>query len=314
VAAAGGAAFVGVSALATGQEPFDRAALDESLKGRLFFYARSRHDGENSGLYTYDLLSRKFEHVLKGVNPDFFCRASPDGKSFAVSESSVASEAVTIIRPDGRTKVSENRTRLFWAPDGRKVIMSEWTEVPFVTKTWQMNPDGTDRVLLSVPKDELVVDWSPDGLWLLIVRREANRDERLGSGPNKPMFLRRADGSEPRLLLAKNPGSSGLGRFSPDSKTVAYVRINHQNREYSVRVIDVTTSRERLVVDGDGKDDPDGNLCWSPDGKYLAVRMMDRTQEESPEPQGHLEILDLQGRRIRWIGVPQKVPVPCNWL
>jgi Tol biopolymer transport system component len=297
-----------------GEEPVDRAAADDSLKGRLIYYARPAHDGENAGLYSYDFETRKFEQVLKDVNPDSFCRASPDGKSFALAEASAAGEIASIIRPDGRTEVSKDNARLFWAPDGRRVIVSEWTEDPLASKTWRMNPDGTGRVQLAVPTDELVVDWSPDGRRLLIVRRKDDPTGQLGPGPNKPMFLRHADGTGPSLLLEKNPGGSGLGRFSPDSRSVAYVRINHWKREYGVRVIDVATCRERRILDGDGHDDPDGNLCWSPDGKYLAVRMMDWKKRDVPGPAGHLEIVDLQGRRIRWLGIPQRVPVPCNWL
>jgi Tol biopolymer transport system component len=176
-----------------------------------------------------------------------------------------------------------------------------------------MNPDGTGRVALAVPKEELVQDWSPDGRWLLVVRRNYDLHGRVGSGPNKPLYIRRADGTEPRLLLEKNPGGSGLGRFSPDSQSVAYVRINHAKSEYSVRLINVATARERVIRDGDGQDDPDGNLCWSPDGKYLAVRMMDWKKRDLPAPDGHIDILDLQGRRVRWLGIPQGYPVPCDW-
>lgn len=310
VRAAAGGAFLAASDRVSGQGPAGRAAVDESLKGRLIFYARPTHDGENAGLYAYDFEARTFTRILQGVHPDFFCRASPDGKSFAVSERQAGGEIASIIRADGRTEVSTGPTRLFWAPDARQVIVSTWTEPPVVSKTWRMNPDGTGRVPLPVPEDELVTDWSPDGRWLLVVRRKADP----AGGPNKPLFLRHADGTGPRPLLEKNPIGSGLGRFSPDSRSVAYVRINHESLEYSVRVIDVATGRERRVLDGDDRDYPDGNLCWSPDGQYLAVRMMDRSRNDLPRAVGQIEILDLRGRRIRRLGIPQKVPVPCNWL
>src|SRR5262245_576936 len=165
-----------------GQERFDQTAADESLKGRLIFYARAMYDDENAGLYAYDFEMRTFEQRLKNVNPDFFCRASPDGKSFAVSEFSRDNEPASIVRPDGRTNVGRGRVRLFWAPDGRRLIVSESTEPPVASKTWRMAADGTGRIPLGVPGDELVTDWSPDGRWLLIVRRRDDPPARPGSG------------------------------------------------------------------------------------------------------------------------------------
>ena len=251
--------FVGVQQRACAQEHFDLAAVDESLTGHLLFYARQSHDGDNAGLYEYDFKTRLFKHIQIGVYPEGFCRASPDGKSFAVAQSSDGLISAWLYGSVGRTQVSDLRARLFWSADGRQVIFSEWTENPLSTKTWQMHADGTGRVQLPVPKDELVVDWSPDGRSLLIVRRNADAAEQLDGGPDKPIFIRGVDGSGPRLLLEKNPAGSGLARFSPDSKSVAYVRINHRLWEYGVRIIDVATRRERQVMNGNGQDDPVGS-------------------------------------------------------
>lgn len=314
VVVAGHASLLAVTQRVAAQEAFQRAAVDRSLKGRLIYYTRSAPNEELSpGLYAYDFENRTFAPIVKDVQPDAFCRASPDGKSFAMNEGTVGEEEASIVRPEGRTRVCDGRARLFWSPDGRQVIVSEWKDDPVIATTWRMNADGTGRVPVPVPKNELVTDWSPDGQWLLLVKRRDDPTGQLGHGPNKPMFLRRVDGSEPRLLIENNPGGSGLGRFSPDSRSIAYTRVNHKRGDYSLRVVDVATGQERTLLDDDGQEHPNGNLCWSPDGKFLAVRMMHPVQADAPAGLGHIEIVDLQGRRIRALGIPQRISVPCNW-
>ena len=226
VAAAAGAGFLSVSFRALSQGPKKLAPVDESLRGQLIFYSNSTSNPEHIGVFGYDLESRKWRVILDDVHPEGVCRASPDQKSFAVSEWISDQPRVSIIGPDGRTKVSGLRSRISWAPGGREVVLSEWRiKGRLRSKTWRMNMDGSGRVQLPIPDNELVLDWSPDGLWLLVCNRVYNET-------NKDTIIRRcADGTGPRPLIdAKIASKVDAGRFSPDGRRVAYTRIRVEPR------------------------------------------------------------------------------------
>jgi Tol biopolymer transport system component len=309
----GALVFEGSNCLAA-QDAFDRGAVDESLRGRLIFGARPKSDPENTGLFAYDFETRKWRRVFDGAQPESFCRASPDGKSFAVMEGPFSQTTVSILGPGGRTKIGETRGHVFWAPDSRQVVLSEWDVIrgketaTIKSKTWRMNVDGTGRVQLPVPDSEVVFDWSPDGRWFLTGRTNATNVTK------RTLLIRRADGTDPRPLIDEKDGSNVWpGRFSPDSQRIAYARIDQQHNESSLWVIEVATRLERRILEGNAEGHAEDSPCWSPDGKYFALLMTDRTKRTLGR-EIRIEILDLQGNRIRQLGIPHKYPLPCNWL
>ena len=306
VTAAGGTACFGTRHQAFSQDLADRAAINDSLRGRLYFWVSKRWDPDNAGVFAYDLVTRKWQSVVDGAEPEWFCRASPDGKSFAVSHGVPPGPLrVLMIGTNGRRKVSDLRSRVYWAPNGRQVVQCEWEpgRRRWASKTWRMNPDGTGRVDLPVPANELLIDWSADGRWFLLGRQ--------GELTNRSYLIRRADGTDPRPLLDDVDLRFVLGRFSPDGRRVAYTRDDQQMRKSSLWVIDVETRADRRILDGDADGYPEDTPCWSPDGKFLAVVMSDRNRD--PASDRRIEIVDLNGRRIRELGLPHKLPVPCDW-
>jgi Tol biopolymer transport system component len=317
MAMVGGAAFFGASNRTSGQEPFDRAAIDESLKGTLFFRANARQDPDNAGLFGYDLATRKWTRILDGVKPELYCRASPDGKSFALNEGWPRGTGTLIVRPEGQTKVSELPSRAFWASASRQVILSEWDQkkpdattprTPPLSKTWRMNADGTGRIQLPIPENEMVYDWSPDGRWFLLRSQDFER--------NKYSYLiRRGDGTSPKPLGDEKSAigaNAWPGRFSPDSRWIAFTRFGQKLVPNSLWVIEVSTGQERQILEGDIQGYPEESPCWSTDGKSLAV-LMAGGLKGSPGREIRLDIVDLQGHRIRQLGIPHKYPVPCDW-
>jgi dipeptidyl aminopeptidase/acylaminoacyl peptidase len=305
VAISGGMLF-GASSSASGQEPFDRVAADESLKGRLFFWADASMDPENPGVFAYDFETRKWPRVLGDKTPEALWRVSPDGKSFAVIDGDQPRRQFSIIMPDVTTKLSELQAHVFWSQDGRQLVLSEWTNGrPPKSTTWRMNRDGTGRVKLSVPDDELLWDWSPDGRWFLLSR--VSSDGKYG------YVLRRADGTDPRPLVDDSSRSGSPGRFSPDGSQVAYTWLDRKANSRSVRVVDVASRQERRVFDGDADGRPVNIPCWSPDGKHLAVLMSNGLPANTNKQAWWIDIVDLQGHRIRRLGIPHKYPNPCDW-
>jgi len=86
------------------------------------------------------------------------------------------------------------------------------------------------------------------------------------------------DGSE-RKEIGRGAGRRSIGgessaRFSPDGKQIAYVGTNN-----TVWITDLEGAHPAQVMAGD----PEGrhvptDVCWSPDGKWLAIRTMNTTK------------------------------------
>jgi Tol biopolymer transport system component len=81
-----------------------------------------------------------------------------------------------------------------WTPDGRRLLVSK--EGSLVT----VDPDGThERVFLANPPEggRLVVDWSPDGRWIVMSPSDVSR--HIG-GHFDAMYLAKADGGDVYFL------------------------------------------------------------------------------------------------------------------
>ena len=81
---------------------------------------------------------------------------------------------------------------------------------------------------------------------------------------------RSPDGTEQRRLT-QGPGLNCYARFSPDGKQVAFT---HQRGKTSIRTIAVADGKETTVAEQDGANSVEA-VCWSPDGKYLAISRFD---------------------------------------
>ena len=112
-------------------------------------------------------------------------------------------------------------------------------------------PDGTDERIVSHSADDVSrtrPDWSPDGNRIAFFLT--------GSDGHGLAWVNR-DGSQMEML----DGSGGPGTFSPDGRSIAYVRAG------DVHVMDLS-SRAVIAVTSEGRastSPPD----WSPDGKQI---------------------------------------------
>ena len=122
-------------------------------------------------------------------------------------------------------------------------------------------------------------------------RRTAPYELRLQT--NAVLYAIRLDGSENRRVNSEEEGGWS-GRISPDGKTIAYV-------SGAVNVIDYDGRGRREIVRGDATSCV-GELCWSPDSKYLAV-LFDTGKQEwrgmAWTSGGRIDIYDLSGQRLR---------------
>jgi hypothetical protein len=203
---------------------------------------------------------------------------------------------------------------LTWGPDGKQVIVTT-CDYKVVNRTsvlrmqaWLANADGLGKTLLPVPDTHQVIDWSSDGKLLLTL--VPPRTQRYEEVPGFPcvLYVMRTDGTDIRRVTPEGQEATG-GRFSPDASSIAYVSVCRKAPETGprlpvlprrVNIVNFERGDHRVVVPENTAGCP-VEVCWSPDGRFLAV-MVDKWVEE---PRGmsftggsSIDIYDLTGARI----------------
>jgi eukaryotic-like serine/threonine-protein kinase len=124
---------------------------------------------------------------------------------------------------------------------------------------WRSKLDGSERLQLTYAP-EIVVGprWSPDGKHISFTGFEV--------GKPWTVYIVSSDGGTPEPVLAEDRSQLG-GAWSPDSKSVVLGYIEAREKQFNLRLVDLTTKK---VSDIPGSE----NLwvpCWSPDGRYLTA-------------------------------------------
>ncbi|TSD66142.1 S9 family peptidase [Inquilinus sp. KBS0705] len=135
---------------------------------------------------------------------------------------------------------------------------------------------GTKKIdtLTSGNYDDSAPDWAPDGETIAFV---SNRDGDPDKSENTDIFSveTRQGGALKQLTTWK--GQDGKPQYSPDGKTIAYLRQNSEG--YTMYALS-----ELCIMDADGKntknltqqlDRPADNPAWSKDGKTIAFLIED---------------------------------------
>lgn len=223
-------------------------------------------------------------------------RVSPDGKKM------ICPPAQSIRNPDLSTWIvplTDDGTPVrvdvpaiagfklgMWSSDGRQVLVS----VPAKERdyanfeAWRFAADGRDKTKLPIASSEFVIDWSPDGQWLLTQSARAPwNDSALTSLFKRPCYVMRPDGSDERLLVPA-PGADGLPRdvratrghrFAPDGRSIVYLEVIEMHvvgpsLGSRLCTIGIDGKGRRVVREGSTRARP-VSAVWSPDGNWLAV-------------------------------------------
>jgi len=142
------------------------------------------------------------------------------------------------------------------SPDGKKIGFVARGEVFATSAT-----EGGDAVRVTrTPAFESQLAWAPDS------RRLAYASNRDGAWHIYAYDF----GTSKESQLTRGPKSDIQARWSPDGNQIAFVRDAKE-----VHVLDVASGRDRIVAHGIFSRPPfsgggEGNLAWSPDGKYIA--------------------------------------------
>jgi dipeptidyl aminopeptidase/acylaminoacyl peptidase len=230
--------------------------------------------------------------VDKATNP----RAAANGESI-----SFATKDSVFAQRDGMTRAFQDiqeATLAVFSPGGSEIIYSvHRTGTGRTFDTWRCPVESGQPTRTAIPISDSVIDWSPDGNWLLTLR-------------GAQLCKMHPDGTG-QQTLGNRSGVYSFSRFSPDGKRIVYF---HQSTDHN------TAKNSLWIMDSDGHNslnvlpyraDSHPFACWSPDGKRLAVVDCDPTRPIEDQ-RYRLEVMDADGRnqrvlplgRVLWLSPP----------
>lgn len=255
-----------------------RAGEPARLSGTLYasIFKRSTEQEKPRQVIAIDLASGKFREIgCEGIAP----RVEPDAQLVAswkigpriAPGSDERNDEVWIHDLSGKNDpfiVANGSGVGGWLNGGKQLIVvqshhptaesnNKWTYTNHL-----VHADGSANETFDMPKTDRIVDCTPDGQWMLVFR---------GRG----LWLKEA-GEANMKQIAGQTNSTYKGRFSPDGNRVAYVLSSTLGDRVMVANRDGTGAKE--IFKGEGLAEPE-DVCWSPDGKTIALSMFDWTLE-----------------------------------
>lgn len=257
---------------------------DDHPPGKIFVWALLEYKtdvasaNEYRGVIAIDPNTGEWEKV--GVLGQWY-RLSPDGRRMAFSElrqpggvnGPIFDLFVADVSNPHPTRLVEEAAHLAnWSPDGKRLLYGivskdKDPDAGWRGTSWTIDLATKEKRKLPVPETDEVDDWSPRGDWLVTV---SDRHPPFGSGYQ--LYVMHSDGTGERRLT-QGAGLNVYPRFSPDGNRIVY---DHQRRgEDSLWIVDVDGSNARRIMVSQNRRDAQSGACWSPDGRWLAVRMLD---------------------------------------
>jgi RNA polymerase sigma factor (sigma-70 family) len=247
--------------------------------------------GVDQGLVAIDPRTGEESRIL--IQCNHRARISPDGRLVAyewqgaiwIKELDKADDPRKLLDLDG----AAFGTPPVWSPDGSKLIISlgreagaAGQEFNWRFKTVRINVDGTGREELKIPDQDNVQDWAP-GDWLVT---ESGREAKIGW----QIYVMKPDGSEQRQVT--EGGNPWPTRSSPDGKRVLYADGTSEERR-GIWVVGIDGKDRHKVLSISGADL--WSACWSPDGKRIAVIIVDKPKGGEP-PKSRLVLQEVDGK------------------
>jgi Tol biopolymer transport system component len=153
-----------------------------------------------------------------------------------------------------------------WSPDGKSIIHQYTILNDTVGKNglWKISPDGTGSKQVFCGLAEHA-KWSPDGRYIIF---DADTGQSIKMIP--------AEGGDPTILIPDtiHIKNGGLPCWSPDASQIAFA-----DSGYSLCIYNIKTGITTRVFREEGMLLLPG--CWSEDGKYILIALMDRQSRKS---------------------------------
>jgi hypothetical protein len=148
-----------------------------------------------------------------------------------------------------------------WSPDGTQIVWSSQREGVADLYQRASNLADDETALLKSPEPKFPQDWSSDGRFLIYSVNRGDRD-----GRNLDLWLLPLQGEQKATQFLGTSFTESQGRFSPDSRYVAYVSNESGKSEVYVRSFssDGKAGGQQMISQGGGS-----QPLWRPDGKEL---------------------------------------------
>ena len=193
---------------------------------------------------------------------------SPDGKRVAFGLADTAQNNTDIWVHD----LAQGTTNRFtfnpavddmpvWSPDGSRIVWSSQREGGADLYQRASNLADDETALLKSPEPKFPQDWSSDGRFLIY---SVNRGDR--GGTNLDLWLLPMQGEPKTTPFVGTQFTESQGRFSPDSRYIAYVSNESGKNEVYVRSFssDGKAGGQQMISQGGGS-----QPLWRRDGKEL---------------------------------------------
>ena len=212
--------------------------------------------------------------LLGEPGPWAFSRISPDGRRVAATNAG-NNQGVWLMEID-RGGVASRLTSSpglapVWSPEGRTILFSGTS---FISRINVDGAGGEERVTLP-PNRKVVHDWSRDGRFILYNEAAQDTGRDLWVLPVTPEG-RPSPGAKPWPFV-RDRFDQTAGRFSPDTRWVAYQA--DDSGQFEVYVRSFPQSREKLRISTGGGHNPQWGVGGrelfyvSRDGKLMLVRL-----------------------------------------
>jgi Tol biopolymer transport system component/DNA-binding winged helix-turn-helix (wHTH) protein len=204
-----------------------------SPDGQHLAFAWNGGAGPHFNLYVKLVGTEESLRLTKRASIDFNPVWSPDGRYIAFCRILKGATGIYVIPASGGAE--------------RKVRSTLWEDQEFYEIFWVAGH----------------LSWSPDGKLLAY-------SDHASPGDAASIFLLSLDSLEVRRLTSSARSSSDLNpEFSPDSQTLAFVRVSQVSSVYAIPVSG--GEEQRLISDNRSK----RGLAWTPDGRNLVFANVD---------------------------------------
>jgi len=216
-------------------------------------------------------------------------KVAPDGKRIvaAFQDFSAGTRSLWIFDLDRQwRRLTSARTHDWepvWSPDGRQVAFASYRDGPANLYVKAVDGSGSEKKIFGSSQQKDVSDWSSDGRWFSY--------RVVGEGTRTDVYVVQPASDDPKpFAVAATPAQERDGRFSPDSRWIAYE--SDENGPFDVHVTRVPPTGDKWPVSNGGGAAP----AWSGDGRELFYVTPDGSLRQSPSIR-EAGLLLLDGRR-----------------
>jgi Tol biopolymer transport system component len=168
-----------------------------------------------------------------------------------------------------------------WSPDGTRIAYASSRDGVYNLYIKSSGGTSSEEVLLKNDRNKFLMDWSPDGKYLLFGERDPNTK-------SSDLWLLPMAGDRKPVLFLRGDADKREGRFSPDGHWVAYSSDESNRMQVYVQSFAAPSQRWQISTDGGSRprwrDDGRELFYMEPEGRLMAVAVRDGTSFEAGKP------------------------------